>query len=118
MKQVFKLPDMGLNSDNISLIQWYVEEGDIITKGDLIADIETDKVSLEVEIDDKILVKKILVQAGPESFVSPGTPILEIATNDDISSLDISRFREKTKSSLKYKSKNILLKFFEFLKQE
>jgi pyruvate dehydrogenase E2 component (dihydrolipoamide acetyltransferase) len=46
------------------LIEWKVEEGDSISQGDIIAEIETDKANMDVEALGSGVLRKILVQAG------------------------------------------------------
>ncbi|WP_442784276.1 pyruvate dehydrogenase complex dihydrolipoamide acetyltransferase [Bartonella sp. HY761] len=47
-----------------TLSKWLVKEGDNVTSGDVIAEIETDKATMEVEAVDEGVVAKILVPAG------------------------------------------------------
>ena len=48
------------------LAKWLVKEGDAVRSGDLIAEIETDKATMEVEAVDEGLVAKLLVEEGAE----------------------------------------------------
>ena len=48
------------------LAKWLVKEGDEVRAGDLIAEIETDKATMEVEAVDEGIVAKILVDEGSE----------------------------------------------------
>ena len=50
-----------------TLSKWLVKEGDTVTSGDLIAEIETDKATMEVESIDDGTIGKILVHEGQES---------------------------------------------------
>ena len=49
-----------------NLAKWLVKEGDKVTSGDVIAEIETDKATMEVEAVDEGTVAKIVVPAGTE----------------------------------------------------
>ena len=49
-----------------TLASWLVKEGDVVASGDVIAEIETDKATMEVEAVDDGTVAKILVPAGSE----------------------------------------------------
>ncbi|EBA16149.1 branched-chain alpha-keto acid dehydrogenase E2 subunit [Roseobacter sp. SK209-2-6] len=49
-----------------TLAKWLVKEGDIISSGDLIAEIETDKATMEFEAVDEGVVGKILIAEGSE----------------------------------------------------
>lgn len=56
------------------LAKWTVKEGDKISAGNVIAEIETDKATMEVEAVDAGIIAKILIQAGTEG-VAVNTPI-------------------------------------------
>lgn len=57
-----------------TLAKWHVKEGDEISSGDVIAEIETDKATMEVEAVDEGKIGKILVDEGTEG-VSVNVPI-------------------------------------------
>ena len=66
-----------------NLAKWLKNEGDTVAAGDVIAEIETDKATMEVEAVDEGVIGKILVPAGT-SGVAVNTPIAElIAEGDD-----------------------------------
>ena len=54
--------------------KWLKNEGDKVTSGDVIAEIETDKATMEVEAVDEGVIGKILIAAGTEN-VKVNTPI-------------------------------------------
>ncbi|MBI3513149.1 MAG: pyruvate dehydrogenase complex E1 component subunit beta [Proteobacteria bacterium] len=56
------------------LAKWLKKEGDQVTSGDVLAEIETDKATMEVEAVDEGVLQKILVQEGTEN-VAVNTPI-------------------------------------------
>jgi len=60
------------------LARWLKKEGDEIKAGDVIAEIETDKATMEVEAVDEGILGKILVAEGTEG-VAVNTPIAELA---------------------------------------
>ena len=57
-----------------NLAKWHAKEGDTVSAGDVIAEIETDKATMEVEAVDEGVVGKILISAGTEG-VAVNTPI-------------------------------------------
>ncbi|HEY8017227.1 MAG TPA: biotin/lipoyl-containing protein, partial [Dongiaceae bacterium] len=59
------------------LAKWLKNEGDEVKAGDVIAEIETDKATMEVEAVDEGKLQKILVPAGTEG-VKVNTPIARI----------------------------------------
>ena len=56
-----------------TLAKWHVKEGDEVTSGDVIAEIETDKATMEVEAVDEGTVGKLLVAEGAE-----GVPVNQV----------------------------------------
>jgi len=61
------MPALSPTMEEGTLSKWLVKEGDIVTSGDLIAEIETDKATMEVESIDDGTIGKILVHEGQES---------------------------------------------------
>jgi pyruvate dehydrogenase E1 component beta subunit len=71
-----------------NLAKWLKKEGDTVAAGDVIAEIETDKATMEVEAVDEGTLGKILVAEGSEN-VPVNTPIaLLLAEGEDASALD------------------------------
>ena len=64
------------------LAKWLKSEGDAVKAGDVIAEIETDKATMEVEAVDEGTLGKILVPAGTEN-VAVNTPIAMLAEEGD-----------------------------------
>ncbi|QND47103.1 pyruvate dehydrogenase complex dihydrolipoamide acetyltransferase [Rhizobium lusitanum] len=60
------MPALSPTMEEGNLAKWLVKEGDKIKSGDIIAEIETDKATMEVEAIDEGTVAKILVPAGTE----------------------------------------------------
>ena len=56
------------------IAKWVKNEGDAVASGDVLAEIETDKATMEVEAVDEGILGKILVGAGTEN-VAVNTPI-------------------------------------------
>ncbi len=61
MPSPIKIPDLGAAADEVTLTRWLVEEGATISRGDQIAEIETDKAVVALEsFADGILLKKCI----------------------------------------------------------
>ncbi|MDR7103301.1 pyruvate dehydrogenase complex E1 component subunit beta [Croceicoccus sp. BE223] len=69
-----KMPALSPTMEEGTLAKWLVKEGDAISPGDVIAEIETDKATMEFEAIDEGTVGKIMVEAGTEN-VKVGTVI-------------------------------------------
>jgi len=60
------MPALSPTMEEGNLAKWLVKEGDTVSVGDVIAEIETDKATMEVEAVDEGTVGKIVVEAGTE----------------------------------------------------
>ncbi|MCV6824102.1 MULTISPECIES: pyruvate dehydrogenase complex dihydrolipoamide acetyltransferase [Halocynthiibacter] len=61
------MPALSPTMEEGTLAKWLVKEGDTVSSGDLIAEIETDKATMEFEAVDEGVVGKILVEEGTEA---------------------------------------------------
>ena len=73
-----KMPALSPTMEEGTLSRWLVKEGDTITSGDILAEIETDKATMEYEAIDEGTIAKLLVPAGTDG-VKVGTVIALIA---------------------------------------
>jgi len=82
------MPALSPTMEEGTLAKWLKKEGDAIKAGDIIAEIETDKATMEVEAVDEGLLGKILIPAGSEG-VKVNTPIaLLLNDGEDASALN------------------------------
>ena len=65
------------------LAKWLVKEGDEVKAGDVIAEIETDKATMELEAVEEGIVAKIMIADGAEG-VSVNTPIATIVSDGEV----------------------------------
>ncbi|HCY56775.1 MAG TPA: pyruvate dehydrogenase complex E1 component subunit beta [Oceanicaulis sp.] len=68
------MPALSPTMEEGTLARWLVKEGDDVKSGDVIAEIETDKATMEVEAVEEGIVAKLLVEAGTEG-VKVNAPI-------------------------------------------
>src|SRR5512147_3085714 len=68
------MPALSPTMEEGKLAKWLVQEGSRIKPGDVIAEIETDKATMEVEAVDEGIVAQLLIEAGTEK-VKVNTPI-------------------------------------------
>ncbi|KRA83265.1 pyruvate dehydrogenase complex E1 component subunit beta [Altererythrobacter sp. Root672] len=73
-----KMPALSPTMEEGTLAKWLVKEGDSVSAGDVLAEIETDKATMEFESIDEGTVGKILVPEGTEN-VAVGTVIAVLA---------------------------------------
>ncbi len=69
-----KMPALSPTMEEGTLAKWLVKEGDEVKSGDIVAEIETDKATMEFEAVDEGIVSKLLVAEGTEN-VKVGTVI-------------------------------------------
>ncbi|WP_341213572.1 pyruvate dehydrogenase complex dihydrolipoamide acetyltransferase [uncultured Limimaricola sp.] len=83
------MPALSPTMEEGTLAKWLVKEGDTVSSGDLLAEIETDKATMEFEAVDEGVVGKLLIAEGTEG-VKVNTPIAvlleEGESADDIGS--------------------------------
>ncbi len=83
------MPALSPTMEEGTLAKWLVKEGDTVASGDIMAEIETDKATMEFEAVDEGTVGKILIAEGTEG-VKVNTPIAVLIEDgesaDDISS--------------------------------
>jgi len=73
-----KMPALSPTMEEGTLAKWLVKEGDTVKSGDLLAEIETDKATMEFEAIDEGVVSQLLVAEGTDN-VKVGTVIAVIA---------------------------------------
>ena len=81
-----KMPALSPTMEEGTLAKWLVKEGDKVSSGDILAEIETDKATMEFEAVDEGTIAKILVPEGTDE-VKVGAPIAILAQDgEDLSS--------------------------------
>src|SRR5262249_19430469 len=83
------MPKMGDTMEEGKILSWLKQEGDPVAKGDALAEIETEKVNIEVEAFNAGVLRKILVPAS--TTVPVGTPIALTGTPDEPLPADVTR---------------------------
>ncbi|MCC5963718.1 MAG: pyruvate dehydrogenase complex E1 component subunit beta [Rhodobacteraceae bacterium] len=68
------MPALSPTMEEGTLAKWLVKEGDTVSSGDILAEIETDKATMEFEAVDEGVIGRILIEAGTEG-VKVNTPI-------------------------------------------
>jgi pyruvate dehydrogenase E2 component (dihydrolipoamide acetyltransferase) len=77
-----KMPALSPTMEEGTLAKWLVKEGDTVKSGDILAEIETDKATMEFETIDEGTIQKLLVPEGTDG-VKVGAPILILAGEGD-----------------------------------
>ncbi|WP_448809213.1 2-oxo acid dehydrogenase subunit E2 [Agromyces bauzanensis] len=72
----FKMPSLGADMERGKVVEWLVKPGDYVHRGDLIAEVDTEKTVMDVESFEEGIVAEFLVELG--ETVPVGTPIARI----------------------------------------
>jgi pyruvate dehydrogenase E2 component (dihydrolipoamide acetyltransferase) len=81
MAETITMPKLGFDMAEGTLIRWVKKEGEEIQKGEVLAEIETDKATVEVESSASGTVRKLLVDEG--TAVPVGDPIAMVGSPDE-----------------------------------
>ena len=84
------MPALSPTMEEGTLAKWNVKEGDTVESGDVIAEIETDKATMEVEAVDEGVVGKILVAEGTENVKVNETIAVLLEDGESESDIDAS----------------------------
>jgi pyruvate dehydrogenase E2 component (dihydrolipoamide acetyltransferase) len=98
MAETVIMPKLGFDMAEGTLLRWVVQEGEEIEKGAILAEIETDKATVEVESNYSGTVARHLIPAG--EIVPIGTPIAIIAAPGE----DVAKAVEAAQTSVKQKT--------------
>src|ERR1700750_2880241 len=77
-----KMPALSPTMEQGTLAKWLVKEGDTVKSGDILAEIETDKATMEFETIDEGTITRLTVAAGTDG-VKVGDTIAILAGEDD-----------------------------------
>lgn len=81
MADLVNMPKLGFDMAEGTLVRWVKGEGDPVSKGDVLVEIETDKATVEVEAETSGVMRHHLV--GENTSVPIGTPIAVIGSADE-----------------------------------
>ncbi|MCY3681576.1 MAG: dihydrolipoamide acetyltransferase family protein [Gemmatimonadetes bacterium] len=79
MTKTIIMPKYGLQQDNGTVVEWRVNEGDHVNKGDILLDLETDKALFEYESPESGYIRKLVAQNGEEV---PVLSVIAIITDE------------------------------------
>src|ERR1700759_676696 len=92
------MPALSPTMEEGKLAKWLVKEGDTVKSGDILAEIETDKATMEFEAVDEGKIGKLLVPEGTEG-VKVNAPIATLIGDDGKADVDISKAMQSIKSA-------------------
>lgn len=77
-QQTVKIPQMGLTTEEVALVEWLVSIGDRVLEGDVIANLEADKALVELEATVSGEISELLVDADDSALLEVGAPVAVI----------------------------------------
>ena len=92
MAQIIGLPKLSPTMEEGVLVRWAKKEGDKVSPGDLVAEVETDKANMDFNIEDDGVLLKFLVKEG--ETVKLGAPVAIIGKAGE----DVSKLVEQAKN--------------------
>ncbi|ADE04485.1 2-oxo acid dehydrogenase subunit E2 [Haloferax volcanii] len=87
MAYVVKMPKLGLEMKSGELSAWLVSEGDEVTEGDPIAEIESEKTTAEIDAKEDGVLRRVVLAEG-ESTAPGGALAIVAGADEDISGLE------------------------------
>ena len=75
----FRMPSLGADMDQGTLVEWRVAVGDHVERGDIVASVDTDKAVIDVEVFESGVVQELLVEPG--TTVPVGTPLARLGAD-------------------------------------
>ena len=81
MAEMINMPKLGFDMAEGTLVRWLKKEGETINKGEVLAEIETDKATVEVESGISGVLRKLLVDEG--AVVPVNSPIAIVGSADE-----------------------------------
>src|SRR5512137_1030841 len=81
MAEIINMPKLGFDMAEGTLVRWVKKVGETVNKGDVLAEIETDKATVEVESTATGVVRLLLVEQG--AVVPVNSPIAVVGTADE-----------------------------------
>ncbi len=82
------MPALSPTMEEGTLAKWHVKEGDSVTSGDILAEIETDKATMEVEAVDEGTIGKIVINEGTEGVAVNTTIAILLEEGESSDDLD------------------------------
>ena len=98
MPVIVTMPALSPTMEEGTLTRWLVKTGESVSSGDIIAEIETDKATMEVESIDEGTVAKLLVSEGTENVAVNSVIAVLAEEGEDTSSIDFDSIGKETPS--------------------
>ncbi|MDA9354990.1 pyruvate dehydrogenase complex E1 component subunit beta [Amylibacter sp.] len=94
------MPALSPTMEEGTLAKWMVKEGDTVQSGDIIAEIETDKATMEFEVVDEGIIGEILVSEGTENIAVNTAIAILLEDGENLSNEKIEEPSNETKVTI------------------
>ena len=94
-----KMPALSPTMEEGTLAKWLVKEGDTVKSGDIMAEIETDKATMEFEAVDEGTIGKVLVAEGTDNVKVGAVIAILLEEGEDASAIDAAPMLLRNDSS-------------------
>ena len=98
------MPALSPTMEEGTLAKWLVKVGDKVSSGDLIAEIETDKATMEIEAVEDGFISKLIVKEGSQG-IKINTPIAEFSETEKLSETNVD---ESNKNVISFSNNEVI----------
>jgi pyruvate dehydrogenase E2 component (dihydrolipoamide acetyltransferase) len=95
----FQMPNLGADMEDGILIEWRMKPGDTVKRGDIIAEVETQKGLIEIEVFDEGVIEKFMIKEGEKVPVGTVMALIKKA-EDSTSELKKEKMDESFKADI------------------
>ncbi len=93
------MPALSPTMEEGTLAKWLVKEGDTVASGDILAEIETDKATMEFEAVDEGVIGKLMVAEGTEGVKVNDVIAVLLEDGESMDDADAKKAKDETKAS-------------------
>ena len=91
----FQMPSLGADMEDGTLIEWKKKPGDVVKRGDIIAEVETQKGLIEIEVFDEGTIAELLIQEGTKVPVGTKMALIQPSTIEAEKPIELHPIMEK-----------------------
>lgn len=91
----FQMPSLGADMEDGTLIEWKKKPGDIVKRGDIIAEVETQKGLIEIEVFDEGTIVELLIQEGTKVPVGTKMALIQPSSVEAVKPIELHPIMEK-----------------------
>ena len=91
----FQMPSLGADMEDGILIEWKKKPGDVVKRGDIIAEVDTQKGLIEIEVFDEGTIAELLIQEGTKVPVGTKMALIQPSTIEVEKPIELHPIMEK-----------------------